>query len=58
MPNAANTIIGVPNPPSTTERLDHRDVKILLIVPPKNECDDIYMLSSDVYILSAATQDF
>jgi len=35
IPNAAKTIIGVPNPPSTTERLDHKEVKILLIVSPK-----------------------
>ena len=43
IPNAANTIIGVPKPPSTTERLDHSDVKILLIEPPKNECDNVYL---------------
>jgi hypothetical protein len=39
MPNVANTKIGVPKPPKTTERLAQADVNIALIMPPNNECN-------------------
>ena len=35
MPNAANTIIGVPKPPKKRARLAQRDEKTALITSPK-----------------------
>jgi len=37
MPKVASTKIGVPNPPKIAARLDQNDVKIALIVSPKNK---------------------